>query len=113
MSTFLYIFFGYLSLLLLITTFRLFKYDGYDKTQKLIQLLIIWLIPILGVVAVAHFLDDEIEIKEAKTYVPIRLLSLLYLAFMVSSSIDTTSSGNDDYTYSAYESSGGGTGGEV
>ncbi len=41
------------------TTYLLLKTDQYDKTQKIIQFFILWLIPIVGVFFVSHFLDKN------------------------------------------------------
>lgn len=53
---------GFVALILLsniYTTYLLYKTDQYEKIQKIIQFFIIWLIPILGIVFVSHFLDKN------------------------------------------------------
>jgi len=52
------IFFIYIVLLNCITTYRLVNSDCYDTVQKSIQFLIIWMIPLIGVLIIASFLNQ-------------------------------------------------------
>jgi len=53
------IFIIYLVVLNLFTSYRLLKDDYYDSIQKSIQMLLIWLVPLLGAMVVAHFNTKE------------------------------------------------------
>ncbi|HHD79228.1 MAG TPA: hypothetical protein ENK98_06310 [Epsilonproteobacteria bacterium] len=49
----------YLIVLNIFTTYRLIKDDYYNVAQKCMQLMIIWLIPLIGAMIVAHFNTQE------------------------------------------------------
>lgn len=54
-----YIIFALLFFGNLFTSYKLIRSDMYNKTQKIFQLLIIWLIPLFGMLFVLFFLKDE------------------------------------------------------
>ena len=39
-------------------SYRMFRSDDYEKSQKIFQLLIIWCIPLIGIFLVLFFLSD-------------------------------------------------------
>ena len=43
----------------IVTTIRLWRSDSYSKSQKIMQTIIIWLVPLLGVFIVILFLNTE------------------------------------------------------
>ena len=71
---------AYLVLINSITIIRLVLANEYEKFQKIIQFLLIWLLPIVGVLIVVHFLNDNpIIIK----YNGIKLIIIKILLFPV------------------------------
>ena len=71
----------YLLILNIITTIRLIKSNELESFQKTIQILIVWLLPILGVFLVSHFLNDyPVIIKNNNLkYFLFKLLSFPFL----------------------------------
>ncbi|WP_294966968.1 hypothetical protein [Sulfurimonas sp.] len=49
----------YLVLLNIVTTYRLLKIEDYKVTQKIIQFILLWTIPLIGVLIVSLFLNQE------------------------------------------------------
>ncbi|QOP41395.1 hypothetical protein [Sulfurimonas marina] len=90
----------YLFLFNIITTFRLFKTDMYDSFQKSVQILILWIIPLMGAAFIAHFLNDEPLVLSEKFQKYVLLIKFLLLPFMikVSSNLDKEiGNSNDGY----------------
>ena len=56
---YLYIFIVYLAIVNLFISYRLIKDEYYNPIQKSIQLLIVWLVPLLGAMIVSHFNTEE------------------------------------------------------
>ncbi|CAA6822052.1 MAG: Unknown protein [uncultured Sulfurovum sp.] len=56
---YIYIFITYVLLVSLVTTYRLMHDDFYNIKQKIIQLFIIWLLPLVGSAIVAWFLNEN------------------------------------------------------
>ena len=54
-----YIIFALLFFGNLFTSYKLIRSDMYDKIQKTFQLLILWFIPLFGMLFVLFFLKDE------------------------------------------------------
>lgn len=104
----------YFILLNVITSYRLIKSNGYEKKQKFYQILIIWLIPILGVILVSSLLNDEkVKISKDLPKIPSRVLELLFLIFLVNYntySVDEDGNISLDETSSSFGSSDGGGG---
>jgi len=104
----------YLFTLNIITTIRLIKSAELESFQKIFQILIVWLLPILGVFLVSHFLNDNpiiIKNNNLKYF----LLKLLCLPFLIkiaktpkSKSIDISSSNSYTSTDIFYGDIGGG-----
>ena len=49
----------YLVLLNIVTTYRLLKTEDYKAVQKTVQFILLWTIPLLGVLIVTFFLNQE------------------------------------------------------
>ena len=60
--------FAILLIINLIVTYKLLKDEYYEKKQKIIQLFIIWLLPILGAILVYLFLNKEKENNKKNQY---------------------------------------------
>jgi len=56
---YLYYIVTYLVLLNIVTTYRLVKAEDYERSQKIIQFILLWTIPLLGVLVVTFFLNQE------------------------------------------------------
>jgi hypothetical protein len=54
-----YILIIYIVIVNLVTSYRLVIDEYYDNVQKTIQLLIIWLLPLLGAAIIAWFLNEN------------------------------------------------------
>ena len=59
MMTYILILIVYILIVNLITSYRLISDDFYNKIQKIIQLIIIWILPLLGVTIIAWFLNQN------------------------------------------------------
>jgi len=104
----------YLFTLNIITTIRLIKSAEPESFQKIFQILIVWLLPILGVFLVSHFLNDN-PIIVKNNNLKYFLLKLLCLPFLIkiaktqkSKSIDISSSNLYTSTDIFYGDIGGG-----
>lgn len=71
----------YLFVINIVTTIRLLKSNEHEVFQKAIQVLLIWLLPIVGILLVSHFLNDNpIIIKDNLTiYFIIKILLFPFL----------------------------------
>jgi|GEM_PF-4740075 TRAP-type C4-dicarboxylate transport system permease small subunit len=49
----------YLVFINIVTTYRLVKTENYKVTQKIIQFILLWALPIIGVFIVVFFLNQE------------------------------------------------------
>ena len=73
----------YLVLLNIITTYRLIKSEDYEVSQKIIQCILLWILPLLGVLVVTFFLNQEpIVLSEKVSKFRIILKILLFPWFI-------------------------------
>ena len=100
----------YLVLLNVVTTYRLLKSEDYETIQKVVQFILLWTIPLLGVTLVIFFLN-QIPIvlnKKMRKYKTI-LKILLFPWFIKIKSNGNKDIGNSTSGYQAdFGSSGGG-----
>jgi hypothetical protein len=70
----------YLFFLNIVTTFRLLKSELYEKSQKVFQTILIWLLPLIGALFVSMLLNqhEAIELKNKNI-----LKSILLFIFIV------------------------------
>jgi len=74
---YIYILATYVVVLNTITAYRLFKDEDYNITQKLMQFLVIWIVPIFGSFLVAHFINQKVE-SDKKYFFLIRAVAGLF-----------------------------------
>ena len=73
----------YLVLLNIVTTYRLIKSEDYEVSQKLIQFILLWILPLLGTLVVTFFLNQEpIVLSEKMSKFRIILKILLFTWFI-------------------------------
>lgn len=100
----------YLVLLNVVTTYRLLKSEDYEVGQKIVQFILLWAIPLLGVLIVTFFLNQEpIVLSERMQKFKIILKILLFPWFIKIKSNEDKDIGNTNSGYQAdFSSSGGG-----
>jgi len=88
-----YILLSYVAIVNIVTTYRLIFCDIYEVSQKLLQLLLIWLLPLIGSVIVASVLNTEpVKLSEkASRYSLLLKWLLLPLFIAIESDIDDDS----------------------
>jgi len=72
------IFFIYIVLLNIITSYRLFRDDYYTTWQKSIQYLLVWSFPIVGSSIVIYFLHEEIDASKKYPWI-VRVVARLFM----------------------------------
>ena len=114
MKIFLIIFVSYLLIVNIITSYRLYHEDGYDKVQKIVQGVMVWLIPLFGSMFVSLMINRDIKFKE-KNYAQIPwIFAMLGYVFFVETPRENISGYDpsmNDYSAFADGDSGGGDGG--
>jgi len=104
----------YLLVLNSITSYRLYIDDGYDRVQKIVQGVMVWLIPLFGSMFVSLMINRDIHFKE-KNYAEIpRILAMVGYIFFVETPKENISGYDpsmNDYSAFADGDSGGGDGG--
>ena len=115
MQTYLIIgFILYLLVLNSITSYRLYIDDGYDKVQKIVQGVMVWLIPLFGSMFVSLMINRDIKFKE-KNYAQIPwIFAMLGYVFFVETPNENISGYDpsmNDYSAFGDGDSGGGDGG--
>ena len=100
----------YLILVNIVTTYRLFKIEDYEVTQKIIQFILLWTIPLLGLFLVTYFLNQEPMILSEKMQKYKVICKILLLPWFIKIKSDESRSiGNSDAGYQAdYASTSGG-----
>lgn len=100
----------YLILLNIVTTYRLLKTEDYEVTQKIIQFILLWVIPFLGVLIVTFFLNQEpITLSKKMQKYKIILKVLLFPWLIKIKSNENRDIGNSDAGYQAdFASTSGG-----
>ena len=72
----------YLLIINIITTIRLIKSDEYEISQRVIQTLLIWLLPLIGIFMVSHFLNDNpIVVKD--NWIKYFIIKILLIPFLI------------------------------
>ena len=114
MQTYFIVFIVYMLLLNIITSYRLYIDDGYDKWQKIAQAFMVWLIPLFGAMFVSLMINRDIHFKE-KNYAEVpRILAMVGYIFFVETPRENISgydSSMNDYSAFADGDSGGADGG--
>lgn len=107
---YLYYIVTYLVILNIVTTYRLFKSEDYEINQKIIQFILLWTIPLLGVLVVTFFLNQEpIILSDKMKRYKIILQILLFLWLIKIKSHGNKNIGNSEAGYQAdFASTGGG-----
>jgi hypothetical protein len=99
---FLYYLVFYFIILYIITSIRLLNSESYTKIQKIIQLSIVWLIPAIGVIIVALFLNQEpIKLKKS-SFLKKLFLSLFFIKTDKRRNISGYPNSNVNYTDGEY-----------
>ena len=100
----------YLVLLNVVTTYRLLKSEDYETIQKIVQFILLWTIPLLGVTLVIFFLNQiPIVLNEKMRKYKTILKILLFPWFIKIKSNGNKDIGNSSSGYQAdFSSSGGG-----
>jgi hypothetical protein len=57
--------------------------DMYEPVQKVLQSLVIWLLPLLGAVSIAHFLNDRPVVLSEKASKYVLILKFLFMPFVI------------------------------
>jgi hypothetical protein len=100
----------YLLIMNIVTTKRLLLSNMYEGMQKFFQVMIIWLIPFIGAILIANFLNDEpIKIPKSMPRIKARVLELIYLAFVIQYNI--SSGENESFDSASIGDFGGDSGG--
>jgi hypothetical protein len=92
----------YLALLNIVTTYRLLKTEDYESTQKIIQFIVLWTIPLIGVALVIFFLNQiPIVLNNKMKKYKIILKILLFPWFIKIKSSGNKDIGNSNAGYQA------------
>ena len=85
MKNLIIIFGVYLLLLNIVTSYRVFKSDSYSLLQKIFQFFLIWLLPLIGSIIVASFLNSlsntSISIAKKHPMISSLLAFLFFIEF--------------------------------
>jgi len=100
----------YLVLLNVVTTYRLLKTGDYEFIQKVIQFILLWTIPLIGVATVTFFLNQVPIILNKKMQKYKTILKVILFPWLIKiESNESKNIGNSDAGYQAESglSSGG------
>lgn len=100
----------YLVLLNIVTTYRVLKTGYYESTQKIVQLIFLWTIPLIGVSTVTFFLNQAPIVLNKKMQKYKIILKILLFPWLIKiESNGNKDIGNSNAGYQAdFGSSGGG-----
>ena len=92
----------YLILVNIVTTYRVLRVEDYEVTQKIIQFILLWTIPFLGLFIVTYFLNQEPIILSEKMKKYKLILKILLFPWLTKiKSDDNKAIGNSDAGYQA------------
>jgi len=69
----------------IVASYHLLRAQYYDNMQKSVQLLIIWLLPVVGSVLVMFFIIEQPTAPSKGIEPPSRILQIIMLSFMLDS----------------------------